>query len=169
MAVDPVGDLDLVHGWMHQPHVAAFWDMAWSTERIAGYLATQAAADHLSPWIAWVDDRPLAYVETYEVSGDPLAAFHPFEPGDRGWHVLVGPPDAIGSGAPRLVGQTVLRMLFDHPGTDRVVCEPDVRNARMIRFCQHLGHEPVTEIDLPDKRAALLVCRRDAFEERFPR
>jgi len=163
--VDPIVDLDLVHRWMNEPHVAEFWQMAWPVDAVGAYLQRQCDADHLQPWIAWVDGERIAYVETYVVDRDPLAEHIAVEPGDRGWHVLVGPRDAIGSGRPRAVGRAVLQMLFDLPGTDRVVCEPDVRNTRMIRFCEHLGHHLVAEIDLPDKRAALLACTRTSFEE----
>jgi hypothetical protein len=49
----------------------------------------------------------------------------------------------------------VRRIVAGHPG--RTVCEPDVRNARMLAFCQALGGRIETEIDLPGKRAALVV------------
>ncbi len=161
--LDVERDLDLVHEWMHEPHVVEFWDMAWDRECLAGYLRKQVGSDHGDAWIGWVDRRPIGYIETYEVAHDPLAGHlrdHAVEvlPGDRGWHILIGPTDALGTGAPRRLARTVIRQLFDEPGTGRVLCEPDARNTRMIRFCEALGHEVTAEVDLPDKRAALLVC-----------
>jgi acetyl CoA:N6-hydroxylysine acetyl transferase len=166
--VDPAGDLETVHTWMHHDHVRAFWRMAWPRPRLAAYLQGQVDSAHLTPWIAAVDGRDLAYVETYVVAGDPLADHIEVEPGDRGWHVLVGPADALGTGHPRLVGRAVLSMLFSDPAVGRVLCEPDVRNERMIAFCcRHLAHRPDGEVELPDKRAAVLVCTRDAHAQRF--
>ena len=40
------------------------------------------------------------------------------------------------------------------------MCEPDVRNARMLAYCAALGGEVHAELDLPDKRAALVVWER---------
>ena len=42
----------------------------------------------------------------------------------------------------------------------RTVCEPDVRNARMLAFCRGLGGEVQMELELPHKRAALVVWER---------
>ena len=39
----------------------------------------------------------------------------------------------------------------------RVVCEPDLRNTRMLAFCRSLGGEVQATLELPDKRAALVV------------
>ena len=38
-----------------------------------------------------------------------------------------------------------------------MVCEPDVRNTRMLAFCRALGGEVRATLELPDKRAALVV------------
>jgi acetyl CoA:N6-hydroxylysine acetyl transferase len=46
------------------------------------------------------------------------------------------------------------------PATRRVVAEPDVGNARMIRVFEQCGFRRAGELDLPDKRAALMVCPR---------
>lgn len=158
-AVDPAGDAALVHGWMHQPHVAPWWQLAVPQDEVRAYLERQAALDHLEPWVVAEGDRPFAYVETYRAAGDPLARHYPARPDDLGWHVLVGPPEDLGTGLARRLGAAVLDRLFA-AGASRVVCEPDVRNARMIAFCRGLGHEPLGELDLPDKRALLLGCER---------
>lgn len=156
-AADPVRDAALVHGWMQEPHVIPWWGLDGPLAPVADYLAAQCALPHLDPWIAWSGGEPFAYVETYRAADDPLADHYPAEPGDRGWHVLVGPAAYLGSGVPRELGRTVVRGLFDEPGATRVVCEPDLRNARMIAFCERLGGRVVAELDLPDKRAALVV------------
>jgi acetyl CoA:N6-hydroxylysine acetyl transferase len=164
---DPVEHAELLHGWLHQPHVRRWWSAGDrpATER---YIAAQRRSGHLVPWVVAADGRPFGYVETYRAADDPLAAAYPLSPADRGWHVLVGPPDAIGTGLPRLLGRAVLARLFAGPGVDRVVCEPDERNGRMLAFCRTLGHRRIATVDLPDKRAALLACTRRDFAARWP-
>jgi len=167
-AVDPVADLDLVHQWMVQPHVSPWWALDGPADEVGRYLDAQCRATHLTPWIVSVDGEPVAYTETYDVAGDPLADHHAFADGDRGWHVLVGDPAHLGTGVTRAVGRAVVGGLLRRRGTNAVVCEPDIRNERMIRFCARLGHEQVAELRLPDKVAALLVCRREDFALRWP-
>ncbi len=164
--------LTLVHGWMQQPHVAPWWGLEGPPAEVAAYLRGQAALPHLQPWVVGADGTPFAYVETYSAADDPLAAHAPIGPADRGWHVLVGDPDALGTGLARLLGRAVLARLFADPDpagpVERVVCEPDERNERMLAYCAALGHVEVARVDLPDKRAALLAATPASFAARFP-
>jgi acetyl CoA:N6-hydroxylysine acetyl transferase len=159
---------DLLHGWMNQPHVVPWWDVDRSPAGVRAYLEAQLALPHLESWVATDGGRPFGYVETYRVADDPLAGHYPALDGDRGWHVLVGPPELIGSGVARRLGRHVIARLFADPAAVRVVCEPDARNVRMIRLCLHLAHLPLAVLALPDKRALLLGCTRAEFAARFP-
>ena len=159
--------LELVHEWMRQPHVLPWWQLDVSREGMIAYLKGQCASRHLVPWIGSLDGRPMAYVETYRAREDPLATVWPeVRSGDMGWHVLIGPPDLLGTGAARLLGRTVLSMLFSDPCTERVVCEPDARNQRMLAFCRHLGYRAGEQVLFPDKPAQMMVCSRADWQER---
>lgn len=150
--VDPSRHLALVHGWMHQPHVSPWWDLAKPRDAVRAYLESHGV--HVQPWIAANDGVPFAYVETYRAAEDPLASYYDALEDDQGWHLLVGPPEFLGSGVPRALGRMVVD---DLRVRGRVVCEPDVRNARMLAFCRALGGQVRAELDLPAKRAALVV------------
>jgi RimJ/RimL family protein N-acetyltransferase len=161
---------ELLHGWFAQPHVLPWWGGERSLPDTEAYLVRQCALPHLVPWVVSEADtgRPFGYVETYRAAEDPLARHHPLLPSDRGWHVLVGPPEVLGTGLPRLLGRAVLARLLTEDGIDRVVCEPNERNARMIGYCAGLGYRVLAALDLPDKRALLLTYERAAFDERWP-
>jgi RimJ/RimL family protein N-acetyltransferase len=172
---DPDGHAELMHDWMHQPHVAPWWGADRTLEQTTAHLQRQWDTGHVVPWIASYsrpggvgDWTPFGYTELYRPAEDPLADYFPLVDTDRGWHVLVGPPDALGSGLPRLMGRAVLARLLTLSGIDRVVCEPDERNSRMLGFCRALGYEQVALLDLPDKRAALMVCTIATFDARWP-
>lgn len=160
-------DLDLVHTWMNAAHVTPWWGLAGPVEVTASYLRAQLQRRHLDPWIVCADGAPFAYAETYRAAEDPLAEHYPAQDGDRGVHLLIGPPGRLGTGA----GQLLLRALLAHaladPTATRVVCEPDVRNARMLRCCLRLGAVRAGTLRLPDKDAALLIWTRDVVAERF--
>lgn len=149
----------LLDGWLRRPHVLPWWTAEAALGGVA-HLDAQLARDHLTPWVVSLDAVPFAYVETYRAAEDPLAAAFPLRAGDRGWHVLVGPAELLGTGVPRQLGRAVLARLLAEPGVDRVVCEPDERNLRMVRYCEALGYERLATVDLPDKRAALMAWRR---------
>jgi RimJ/RimL family protein N-acetyltransferase len=155
IAADVDAHLELVHGWMNEPHVAPWWNLAVSRDEIRAYLSQLR---HVEPWIACLDGVPFGYVETYRVADDPLASHYRFDSEDRGWHVLVGDTDFLGTGASRELGRVVVERLLEQG--ERVVCEPDVRNARMLAYCHALGGRLQAELELPDKRAALIVWER---------
>ena len=157
VAADPDVHLSLAHGWMNEPHIAEWWGLAGTPDAVRAYLGTQAALPHLEPWIAYADGVPFAYVETYRAAEDPLAAHYGARPGDRGWHVLVA-ASHVGTGAAHDLGRFILERLFAEG--DRVLCEPDERNARMLAFCRALGGDVRESLELPEKRAALIVWER---------
>jgi hypothetical protein len=64
-ALDPDDDLDLVHGWMHQPHVVPFWRLDLDRADLAAYLRRAAADDHQQVLIGSVDGEPVSYWECY--------------------------------------------------------------------------------------------------------
>ena len=181
---DPDVDAPLLHDWLHRPHVAPWWGADRDIDETRAYLARQRSSDHLVPWIVShravgegegdADGRlprPFGYVETYRPYDDPLASWFPVRPTDRGWHVLVGPPDVVGSGLSRLMGRAVLAYLLSEPAPepiDRVLCEPNELNGRMLAYCKALGYEPLAAVDLPTKRALVMACTRDAFIARWP-
>lgn len=161
--VDADRDAALVHDWMNRPHVSPWWELARPYEQIRDYLA---CLTHLWPWLVSTGGMPFGYVETYRVAEDPLADNFSARSDDLGWHVLVGPQDMLGTGAPRLMGRAVLAYLLNQ--SERVVCEPDAKNERMLAFCGRLGHRHLGEVDLPEKRAALMACTREDFDAFWP-
>jgi siderophore synthetase component len=145
--VDVDAHAELVGAWMREPAIAEWWG---PPRNVREYLAAQVALPHLRPWLALSGGRPFGYVETYRADEDPLAVYYDARPGDRGFHILVA-GEFAGTGLAR----QLVRQLLEPGG--RVVCEPDVRNARMLAFCRSLGGEIRAELALPDKRAALVV------------
>nr|WP_246211044.1 GNAT family N-acetyltransferase [Phytoactinopolyspora alkaliphila] len=164
--LDVDAHLELIHAWMNTPHVAPWWELDRPRDDVGAYLSELT---HQQGWIVSADGVPFGYVETYRVAGDPLAAHYPARPGDVGWHLLVGPERFLGSGMPRLLGRAFVSHLLngDHPHRGRrVVCEPDIRNTRMHAFCRRLGFRSIGHLDLPEKRAVLMVHTGDDTADR---
>jgi acetyl CoA:N6-hydroxylysine acetyl transferase len=161
--VRPELDAPLVHLWMHKPHVQEYWAMAWPSAQIRGYLQRHHDDPTRSAYVGFVDDEPVGYLEVYDPAHDELGAHYLVQPGDLGAHVLIGNEDYLGRYSVSL-GRAVNRFLFLRPEVRRIVGEPDLRNHNLLSLLAFLGYRKEAELDLPDKRAAFMVCERRAFE-----
>lgn len=159
--LEVAADLELVHGWMRQPHVAAWWALDVPRAELAGYLERTVADDHQQVLIGSVDGRPVSYWEVYWAARDPLAAWYDADPDDQGVHLLIGPPELTGRGlGAALLDAVAAWLLVREPATRRLVAEPDVRNTASLRAFERCGFRRAAELDLPSKRAALMVRDR---------
>jgi acetyl CoA:N6-hydroxylysine acetyl transferase len=161
--VQPEHDTGLLHAWHHKPHVIEFWAMDWPRDWVHDYLVRQVEDPARSPYLGFVDDVPVGYIEVYDPFRDVLGAHAPVLPGDLGAHVLIGEEEHLGRYSVAL-GRAVVRFLFRRPGVQRIVGEPDVRNQNFLSLLAFLGFRKQAEIDMPDKRAAFMVCERADFE-----
>ncbi|WP_262413104.1 GNAT family N-acetyltransferase [Actinacidiphila acidipaludis] len=155
-------DLDLITRWMNDPAVAEFWELAGDADVTAKHLEPQLDGDGRSvPCLGVLDGVPMSYWEIYRADLDPLARYYPAKPQDTGVHLLIG---QVGDRA-RGLGGTLLRAVSDlvldnRPGCSRVVAEPDLRNTPSVSAFLTAGFRFCLELDLPEKRAALMVRDR---------
>ncbi|MFD5101508.1 GNAT family N-acetyltransferase [Streptomyces albidochromogenes] len=155
-------DLPLISRWMNDPAVAAFWDLAGPEDVTAAHLRPQLDGDGRSaPCLGVLAGVPMSYWEIYRADLDPLARHYPARPHDTGIHLLVGGVADRGRG----LGTTLLRAVADlvldnRPACARVVAEPDIRNAPSVSAFLGAGFRFSAELDLSDKRAALMVRDR---------
>lgn len=159
--VDPDRDADLVHGWMQLPHVAPYWQLELPPDRIAGYLAALESDEHSEGMISEVDGGPAGYWEIYWAHRDRLAEYCRTEPADQGVHLLLGPPELIGRGLGSRLLESICGWMFARDrSTMRLMAEPDVRNLRSVAAFRRCGFEAEAELELPEKRAVLMVRHR---------
>ncbi|MFI9626225.1 GNAT family N-acetyltransferase [Streptomyces sp. NPDC052042] len=155
-------DLALISRWMNDPAVAAFWELAGAETVTADHLRPQLDGDGRSvPCLGVLAGTPMSYWEIYRADLDPLARHYPARPHDTGVHLLIGGVDDRGRG----VGTTLLRAVADlvldnRPLCGRVVAEPDLRNTPSVSAFLSAGFRFFAEVELPDKRAALMVRDR---------
>ncbi|UZX01616.1 acetyltransferase [Arthrobacter sp. CDRTa11] len=162
--LDPHADAPLLHSWVTQPY-ASFWGMLSSTVDgvVEEYSKIQASGHHHA--LLGLDGGvPAFLMEEYLPSASPLAAVYAAQPGDMGMHLLVAPP----SGGPQpgyttAVMDAVLDRLFNKPGVERVVVEPDARNTKIHALNERLGFQPAGVVDLPDKQALLSFCSHSDY------
>jgi RimJ/RimL family protein N-acetyltransferase len=155
-------DLPLIHGWMNDPAVAEYWELAGPPNRTEDHLRTQLNGDGRSvPCLGVLDGTPMSYWEVYRADLDPLARHYPIRPHDTGIHLLVGDAGDRGRGLGSTLLRAVADLVLDRRTTcARVLAEPDLRNTPSIAAFLSAGFRYAAEVDLPGKRAALLIRDR---------
>ncbi|WP_406441339.1 acetyltransferase [Streptomyces sp. NBC_00631] len=155
-------DLPIISGWMNDPAVAAFWQLAGSRAQTEHHLRAQLAGDGRSvPCLGMLDGTPMSYWEVYRADLDPLARHYPARPHDTGLHLLVGDVADRGRGLGSALLRAVADLVLDHrPACARVVAEPDLHNTPSVAAFLNAGFRYAAEVDLPGKRAALMIRDR---------
>ncbi|MFE9771589.1 GNAT family N-acetyltransferase [Streptomyces sp. NPDC005931] len=155
-------DLPLVSRWMNDPAVADFWELSGPPSVTQEHLRAQLAGDGRSvPCLGLLDDTPMSYWEVYRADLDPLARHCPVRPHDTGIHVLIGDVADRGQGLGGILLRAVADLVLDNrPACARVIAEPDLRNIPSLAAFLTAGFRVSAELDLPDKRAALMVRDR---------
>ncbi|WP_216589085.1 GNAT family N-acetyltransferase [Streptomyces brasiliscabiei] len=154
--------LPLISHWMNDSAVASYWKLAGPEAVTANHLRSQLGGDGRSlPCLGLLDGTPMSYWEIYRADLDPIARHYPARPHDTGIHLLIGPVADRGRG----LGSTLLRAVADlvldrRPACARVIAEPDLRNFPSVSAFLSAGFRFSAEVELPDKRAALMVRDR---------
>jgi RimJ/RimL family protein N-acetyltransferase len=167
--VDLRRDLERLHAWLTSEHVRPSWEMGAPLPEFRRTLADRLADDHVTPYVGRIDGVPMSYFERYWATDDPLADHYDARGGDQGIHLLIGPEEYLGRGYGTALLRAMTDLAFGHPGTDRVVAEPDARNDAALAAFERVGFERRGEFYFPHegKDAALMVCERDRFESAF--
>ncbi|MFC4497832.1 GNAT family N-acetyltransferase [Streptomyces ovatisporus] len=159
-------DLRLITAWMNDPAVEAFWELSGPEEVTAAHLRKQLDGDGRSvPCLGVLDGVPMSYWEIYRADLDPIARYCQARPHDTGVHLLIGGVPDRGRG----IGTALLRAVADlvldqRPRCGRVLAEPDVRNVASVAAFLSAGFRLSAEVELPEKRAALMVRDRELRE-----
>ncbi|MFF3942538.1 GNAT family N-acetyltransferase [Streptomyces phaeofaciens] len=155
-------DLPCVGRWMNDPEVAAFWGLAGPVSVTERHLRRQLVGDgHSAPCLGVLAGTPMSYWEIYRADLDPLARHYPARPHDTGVHLLLGQVADRGRGLGGLLLRAVADLVLgQRPACARVVAEPDLRNTPSVAAFLSAGFRFSAEVDLPAKRAALMVRDR---------
>lgn len=155
-------DLPLISRWMNDPAVAAFWELAGPDAVTEAHLRAQIDGDGRSvPCLGVMDGTPMSYWEVYRADLDALARHYPARPHDTGLHLLIGGVADRGRGLGTSLLRAVADLVLDRRAScARVIAEPDLRNTPSVAAFLSAGFRFAAEVDLPDKRAALMVRDR---------
>jgi aminoglycoside 6'-N-acetyltransferase len=150
--------LGLLHGWLQQPHVRAFWDDGERTLQQVRehYLGTDQGAER---FVLTLAGRAAGYVQAYAVGpADDFARWRG-EAGDTwGMDLLLGDVADTGRGwGPQAIGTFVQFWQQRHPGLRRMLADPDARNMAAVRAYQKAGFAVLDEYGASAERLLILA------------
>ncbi|MEV7663264.1 GNAT family N-acetyltransferase [Paenarthrobacter sp. NPDC089316] len=160
----PGEDIGLVFEWVKQPR-AKFWGMTEkSQEEVLEIYEFLDSLETHHAFLALLDGEPLALFQTYEPLHDPVGEAYPAREADIGMHLLLAPATRpIPHFTPRL-GTSLIKYMFSLPGKDRIIVEPDSRNAKALRRLEATCFELGPIIQLEKKEAQLGFLTREDFD-----
>jgi RimJ/RimL family protein N-acetyltransferase len=155
-------ELSLISRWMNDSAVDSYWQLAGPEDVTANHLRNQLGGDGRSmPCLGLLNGTPMSYWEIYRADLDPIARHYPARPHDTGIHLLIGPVADRGRGLGSILLRAVADLVLDRRSScARVVAEPDLRNFPSVSAFLTAGFRFSAEVDLPGKRAALMIRDR---------
>nr|WP_202947703.1 GNAT family N-acetyltransferase [Fictibacillus macauensis] len=160
-------DFERLHQWMNEPHVIPYWQLNGPKAAFKQHLEQALADQHQTLYIGCIDGVPMSYWESYWVKDDVLASYYDALPYDQGVHLLIGEPSYLGKGLALPLLKAMVAFQWQDQRTTRIVAEPHYLNEKMIRVFQACGFEKQATIQLPDKKAQLMMCDRETFNRRW--
>jgi RimJ/RimL family protein N-acetyltransferase len=159
---DLARDLAVITRWMNDPTVAEFWELAGDQRITEAHLRAQIEGDGRTvPCLGVLDGTPMSYWEIYRADLDPVARHYPARPHDTGVHLLIGGVADRARGLGTTLLHAVSDLVLDHrPACGRVIAEPDLRNTPSVSAFLSAGFRLSAELELPGKRAALMIRDR---------
>ncbi len=162
----PEQDADLVHSWVREER-ARFWGMnGWSRDEVRDVYSFLDSLDTHHGFMMTVAREPAGVFQTYEPLHDPVGEVYPARAGDAGIHLLLAPAVRPVPNFTATLLSGLVRFVLSDPAKDRVVAEPDARNAKAIGRFTGFGFETGPKVQLPEKEAQLVFLDREAFESR---
>ncbi|WP_170219256.1 GNAT family N-acetyltransferase [Nocardioides litoris] len=167
--LDPATEAEVVHAWVTQER-ARFWMMQDHTldevREIYQWIHDQPTH---AAYLVRDGDVPVGLFQTYDPRAEEVGEHFLVEPGDVGIHLLLAPP--VGAeprpGFTAEVAALVLGSVFADPEAQRVVVEPDARNAKAVARAERMGCTMGEVVELSTKPARLGFLPRSAYVRVF--
>jgi lysine N-acyltransferase len=154
-------DAEMVSEWMNRPHLVETWEYPWPPERWRRHLDAQLEGTYSLPLIATLRGEECAYLEIYWAAKDMISRHYDAHPYDIGIHAAIADLRLVNRGfGPRLLPRIVANVFDQEPRCERIMFDPDHRNATVRRLCEYVGCRSLGEHEAPNRRMVLYALER---------
>lgn len=160
-------DLKIIYKWTSLPY-AQFWGLNnKSISQVKKAYSQLINKKGYEVILGYVNDVPSFLVEKYVVLDDDLSSYYSAKTGDYGMHILIAPPDVLGTITDFSwhIFSTVMSYFFHLKEVQRVIVEPDINNHKIHALNRRAGFEYQNKIKLPEKTAHLAFCTPLQYKE----
>ncbi len=148
----------LLKTWLSAAHVRAWWG---ETESELA-LIYDGKGEH-EPFIAFVDSEPVAYIQAWWPGQHPdLGWQRGMDSSTRGIDLFIGEDKNTGRGLGAVIIKDFAARLFGE-GAQRLVIDPDSRNARAIACYKKVGFTPYGTFEKDGDCDLLMELRLEDF------
>lgn len=133
-------DLELLHGWLNTPHVAAWWDRPGPAldDVRAKYLPRIADPSDAAPYLICLDETPIGYIQAYAV--EPGAWGLADIRGGAGVDLFIGDARYLHRGlGPMILRRFIQEIALQDAAVAACFIDPSPRNRIAIRAFEKAG------------------------------
>ncbi len=124
----------MLRAWVSSPHAQMWWGDP--DEELALIFDD---ADDFEPYIAYIDNQPIAYIQAWWPSKHPdLLWQHAMTSDTRGIDITIGYEANLGRGFGSSIVKAFANRLFAQ-GAKRLIIDPDITNTRAIAAYKKVG------------------------------
>lgn len=160
-------DIALIHRWVNQPYARRYWQMQGPVEQLYRYYETVLNSGAGYSLMVFLEQRPVAQVDVYDVMADEIGKLYEAKPGDHGIHVLMAPNRKPVRNLSTNVMVSCLAFLFTL-SVNRVIGEPDAENEKANALVKRVGFRLMKQVKMSYKTANLYSYRREDFLKEHP-
>jgi aminoglycoside 6'-N-acetyltransferase len=133
----------LLHGWLQQEHVRAFWDDGDRTlDQVKAHYFQQRSVNQ---FLILYLNQPIGYIQSCQIDEKhELAKFRAKEGQTYGIDLFIGDKELIGKGLSLDILKAFIQFLIQsHPLLKAVLFDPSENNPRAIHIFVKLGARPI--------------------------
>lgn len=159
-------DLPLLHKWLNNPHVKEWYGRDEKSDLAsikAKYVPRIEGKEPTKCYLAYCEDKPLGFLQTYMISDHPDYAKHAdinFEAASV--DLFIGEEEFMGKGLGSLMLKKFIKdIVFKEMNADICVIGPEPNNTRAIKSYEKVGFKYFKTIQVPKEPEPEYLMRLD--------
>lgn len=162
-AFNPATDIQLLHPWVNQPYAKKYWEMDGPIAQLEEAYIKHLGVDYSHPYIGTLNGEPMFTIELYWAIKDEVGKYHPFQPGDYGFHMLIAPAKEKIPHFSTYALTMCMEYFFSFPQVNRMIGEAAASHQGTHNLITKVGCTFHSALKLPYKTSNLTFLERKKY------